>query len=312
MIVTVTPNPSFDRTLHLNVLEPGEVHRASAVTLEAGGKGINVARALAQSGATATTIFPGGLADGDHFGSLLDGIEDLSVQSVDVHRPIRVNTTVLDADGQTTKLNESGDVLGVDAQEKLFEAVAAASGDATWVAVCGSLPPEVSVDFASRLRSHLAPETKLAVDASGAALAEIAASGCDLIKPNHEELEELVARPLPTLGDVVDAATALQQGGISNVVVSLGADGALLVDGSEILHGVAPTDRVENTVGAGDAFLAGFLAGGGSGNKALSEALSWGRAAVSSPSTAFPAATDVDRAAVSISNEIDRAMQLHG
>lgn len=312
MIVTVTPNPSFDRTLHLDVLTPGEVHRASSVTLEAGGKGINVARALALAGVQATTIYPGGLADGDHFGSLLAGIENLSVQSVDVRRPMRVNTTVLEAGGQTTKLNESGEALSTEAQGKVFAAVAEAAADATWAAVCGSLPPEVGVDFASRLRSHLGSDLNLAVDASGAALAEIASSGCDLIKPNHEELEELVGKPLPTLGDVVDAATGLQQGGISNVVVSLGADGALLVDDTEILHGVAPTNQVENTVGAGDAFLAGFLAGGGSGNKALSEALSWGRAAVSSPSTAFPAATDADRAAVSISNEIDRAMQLRG
>ncbi len=310
MIVTVTPNPSFDRTLHVNSVEIGEVHRASSVTLEAGGKGINVARAIANAGSPARTVFPGGLADSEHFASLLSGIDYLDVLSIDVGRALRVNTTVVETDGRTTKLNESGDTLTDEAQSRLFDATAAAATDASWIAVCGSLPPGAEPDFALRLHEHVGGNAKLAVDASGEPLARIAAAGCDLIKPNHEELEELVGQALPTLGHVVDAATELQRSGIDTVVVSLGGDGALLVNGNDVIHAAAPSNRVENTVGAGDAFLAGFLAGGGSGIHALSEALAWGRAAVSSPSTAFPPATDEDRAAIQISSEIDRAMSL--
>ncbi len=102
MIITVTPNPSFDQTMHLDALVPGDVHRASEVTLEAGGKGINVARALALAGVEAAAVFPGGRQDGEHLGSLLDVIYALSPISVPVDRPIRVNTTVVESDGRTT------------------------------------------------------------------------------------------------------------------------------------------------------------------------------------------------------------------
>ena len=74
------------------------------------------------------------------------------------------------------------------------------------------------------------------------------------------------------------------------------------------MHGIAPTNIVKNTVGAGDAFLAGFLAGGGAGPTALEEGLSWGRAAVQSATTTFPPATAEDRAAVSLMTDIDRSM----
>lgn len=310
MIVTVTPNPSFDRTLHLDQVEVGQVHRASAVTLEAGGKGINVARALADAGVAATAVFPGGLVDSEHFASLLTGIDGLDVVSIDVGRPLRVNTTVVESVGRTTKLNESGEALTNESEQLVFDAVGDLAGTASWIAVCGSLPPGVDADFATRLHASAGGTAKLAVDASGEPLARIAAAGCDLIKPNHEELEALVGHALPTVGDVIDAATELQQNGIGTVVVSLGGQGAILVDGTDVVHGIAPTNSVENTVGAGDAFLAGFLAGGGSGIHALSEALAWGRAAVGSPSTAFSPATAEDRAAVQVVSDLDRSMRL--
>jgi len=310
MIVTVTPNPSFDQTMQLVELTLGEIHRADAVTIEAGGKGINVARALGRAGVEATAVYPGGLADGEHLGSLLADIDGLRVAPVDVQRPIRHNTTVIEADGRSTKLNMPGDPIDAAAEEALIDAVVAHSVGASWLAVCGSLPPGVAPTFASRVRDRVGAETRVAVDASGEPLKQICKDGCDLIKPNHEELEALVGRSLPTLGDVVDTAAEVQRGGVETVLVSLGAGGALLVDSEQIVHGASPTDDVQNAVGAGDAFLAGFLAGGGSGITALSEALSWGRAAVRSPSTAFPLATDDDRAAVTISTEIDRTKQL--
>ena len=151
----------------------------------------------------------------------------------------------------------------------------------------------------------------LGIDASGEPLIHAVQAGCDVIKPNHHELAALVDRTLETLGDVVDAAREVQQRGVATVVVSLGSRGALLVsEEGDLTFGYAPANEVRNTVGAGDAFFAGFLSAGGSGNKALSEALAWGRAAVSSVSTAFPPATDEDRAAVVISAEIDRTIQM--
>ena len=146
----------------------------------------------------------------------------------------------------------------------------------------------------------------MAIDASGDALGAAVDGNVALIKPNRDELAGVVGRELPTLGAVADAAIEVRDGGVSGVVVSLGSSGALLADESGLMHGTAPTDVVKNTVGAGDAFMAGFLYGGGAGPDALREALSWGRAAVQSATTSFPPATDADRASVTLSTDLDR------
>lgn len=298
--------------MEFSSVELGEVNRASSVTVEAGGKGINVARALARAGHSAAAVYPAGVADGEQLASLLPQVDEFTAMPVDVGRPIRINLTIIDGDGRTTKLNESGDPLDDAGQARLGAALFQHGSGADWVAICGSLPPEVDIGFAARLLAELPPGVRGAVDASGDPLRHIAANGCDLIKPNHEELEALVGQQLPTLGDVVDAAADVQRGGVSSVLVSLGGDGALLVDGDTIAFGTSPTTDIGNTVGAGDGFLAGFLSVGGSGVQSLEEALAWGRAAVRSPSTAFPPASAEDRASVNTTTEIDRSIRLTG
>ncbi|OKH61643.1 hypothetical protein EB74_19315, partial [Mycobacterium sp. SWH-M5] len=105
---------------------------------------------------------------------------------------------------------------------------------------------------------------RVAVDASGPALAAVLAADRaglpHLIKPNVDELADVVDRPMATLADVVTAARALTERGVDTVLVSLGGDGAVLVTATLALHGAAPVERVVNTVGAGDALLAGYLA----------------------------------------------------
>ncbi|XP_077451090.1 1-phosphofructokinase-like [Stigmatopora argus] len=310
MIVTVTPNPSVDRTVSIDSLNHGAVHRASDVIIEAGGKGVNVARALARGGVESTCVFPAGSDDSAMFVRLLGDIDDMTSRTVPISGSIRTNVGVIEADGRTTKFNEAGSVFGVDAQDELLASILSVSVSASWVVLCGSYPPGLPSDFVSRVRRELPSSVLLGVDASGAPLAEAVAVGCDVIKPNHHELGELVGRHLGTLGEVADAATDVYQRGVSTVLVSLGSRGAILVDSEGATFASAPTSEVKNTVGAGDAFFAGFLAAGGSGTSALSEALAWGRAAVRAPSTDFAPATANDRAAVLMSDEIDREMKM--
>lgn len=308
MIVTVTPNPSFDRTVEVSELQRGEVNRIIAAQTEAGGKGVNVSRALALSDVDTLCVFPAGEPDGSRFVTLLGPHRRLGVHVVETGTMIRTNTSIIEGDGETTKLNEAGSDVSEESANALLDAVINVGDGPSWIATCGSLPPGMGSNFHRRIVDHVDGEkTRVAVDASGAALAEAVAGRCHLIKPNHHELAELVDCPLHTLGEVVDAAAEVQRSGVETVVVSLGADGALLVSDQGIVHGVAPTDLVRNTVGAGDAFLAGFLAGGGLGAESLSEALAWGRAAVRSPTTSFPPADAADRAAVHLTAEIDRS-----
>jgi 1-phosphofructokinase len=121
-----------------------------------------------------------------------------------------------------------------------------------------------------------------------------------LIKPNREELAEVVGRPVHTLGDALAGAAELHASGVGVVLTSLGADGAILVDASGAYHGEAAVEVPRGAVGAGDALLAGFIAGGGAGPQALAEALAWGAAAASLPGSRMPTPADLRRSAVVI------------
>jgi 1-phosphofructokinase len=134
----------------------------------------------------------------------------------------------------------------------------------------------------------------------------------DVVKPNRDELAEAVGGTIATLGDAEDAAGRLQEMGPRAVLASLGADGAILVDASGALHGEAYVDTPVSAVGAGDSLLAGFLAGGGSGRKALIEGLAWGAAAVTLPGSRVPGPSDLRRDAVLIHSHIDRQRRLKG
>ncbi len=309
MFVTVTPNPSFDKTLRLATFERGEVHRVASSSTEAGGKGVNVGRALAHGGNEVVAVIPGAPADVGAFSEALGEIEGLTLVAVD-GPSIRSNITIAEDDGTTSKLNAAGEAPSLESIETLRAEVVARAHRASWVAVCGSHPPGFDPEFVAKLRSELDATVKIAVDASGAPLAEAIEVGVDLVKPNLEELEALIGRGLPTVGDVVDAASGLCEQGVGQVLVSLGADGALLISDSGVLRGTTTGAVVRNTVGAGDAFLSGFLSGGGAGHTGLREALAWGHAAVASPTTEFPPATDANRGAVDITDLIDLASPL--
>jgi 1-phosphofructokinase len=126
--------------------------------------------------------------------------------------------------------------------------------------------------------------------------------GPELVKPNEEELAEAVGRPLHSQTDVIAAARELQDLGAQTVLVSLGSAGAILVSEAVVL-GESPVDEPRSTVGAGDAFLAGFLAArhqGASHREAFAEALAWGAAAVRLPGTQMPGPADIDRSVVHI------------
>ncbi len=309
MFITVTPNPSFDKTLHVGSFERGGVERVSEFTLEAGGKGINVARALAQAGAEAIAVMPASLSSATEFAGALGSIDGLELVAIDSGAPIRTNITVAEADGSTTKFNEAGTVLDATATENLIAETVTRAKEAAWVAVCGSHPPDFDPSFLQRLRARLPESVALGVDASGAALAAAVSAKVDLIKPNREELEALLETSLPTLGDVIEAAGSVRERGVASVLVSLGADGAVLVDAEGATFGRTSGAVVANTVGAGDAFFAGFLSAGATGKTGLREALAWGHAAVGSPTTAFPPATDDNRSAVELSNQPDPSLR---
>lgn len=295
MIVTLTLNPSLDRTLEVDALRRGEVLRAASVHLDPGGKGVNVARALLANGVGSRAVIPCGGAEGEQLVLLL-AEESVHTVAVPIASRTRSNVTLVEADGAVTKVNEPGAPLTAAEFDAVAAAVLGSAGTADWVVMCGSLPPDVPVDVYAGLTAQFAAAgIRVAVDTSGPALLSAVAAGPDLVKPNRDELAEAVGAPLTELGDVIEAAQTLRERGAGAVLASLGADGALLVDDDGVLLAQGTQIEPRSTVGAGDALLAGFLAGGARGENALTEAVAWGGAAVGLPGSRMPGPADIRR-----------------
>lgn len=313
MILTLTLNPSLDRTIEIPELLRGEMVRAVATRLDPGGKGVNVARALAAHKLATCAVVPRGGPEGRQLTALLEE-EGIDVCAVPVTAHTRSNVSLVEPDGSVTKINEPGGELAPDDLERIVKAVLDTAASADWVVASGSLPPGVSEAFYRDLGRRLAERgIRLAVDTSGPALAASLSGRPALVKPNRDELAEFAGFPIDTLGDVVRAATSMRDAGADTVLASLGPDGAVLVTRG-VRYGESRVDRGRSTVGAGDAMLAGYLAGGVTGGDPLTEALSWGAAAVQLPGSRMPGPGDVDHGSVRVHASVDltRALSSHG
>lgn len=312
MILTLTPNPSLDLTYELDELVRGEVQRSESMSVEAGGKGINVSRNLTANGAASQAVAPIGGPSGEQFISLLEGV-DIELIQVPVAGAVRMNVSLAESGGVGTKINAGGPELSEDELDLLLEKTAEAANDATWLAVCGSLPSGAPKDLYARVVA-LAREAgcRTAVDSSGPPLAATLEEGPDLIKPNLEELSELVSRELTTFGDALEAAKEVRARGVGTILLSLGADGAVLLDEEGALHADTPPFTPRSTVGAGDSLLAGFLFAAGDREAALVEAVAWGAAATRLPGSRGPTPEDLDRKAVSLHEDFDMERKLKG
>jgi 1-phosphofructokinase len=300
MIVTLTANPSVDRTAELDALVRGAVLRPLAVRLDAGGKGVNVTRALARHGVDSVAVLPVGGPEGRQLLELLRR-EGLDLRVIPVAGSIRANVTLAEADGTTTKINEPGPVLSADEVDRLERTLLGAAAGAEWVVLAGSVPPGAPTDLYARLTRRLHEAgARVAIDADGPLFDAALAAGPDLIKPNRRELEEAAGVPVGGPRDVPAAVARLRALGATAVLASLGAGGAVLADASGIHHATAPAVTPRSTVGAGDALLAGFLAAGASGPDALATGVAFGTAAVALAGSQMPAPEDVDRDAVRV------------
>ena len=302
MIVTLTLNPSVDRTVEVEALVRGDVMRALASGSIPAARGSTSPERWRPTACRpgpssrsaeprASTWSPCCATRGSRSSRSDPGA-------------IRSNITVVEPDGTTTKFNEPGAELSADELAAVFAAVKAAADSADWLVASGSLPPGTPADvYADLVRGLAGSGTCVAVDTSGPALEAVLAAGPTLVKPNRDELAEVTGLRLETIADVVEAATRLRDRGAGAVLASLGADGAVLVDEDGAIHGRTPAVPPRSSVGAGDAMLAGFLAGGGKGAEALVEGLAWGAAAVLQPGSGMPSPADIDRVAVRLERQ---------
>ncbi len=315
MIVTVTPNPSIDRTVTLPAqLVRGAVHRVQSVSTEPGGKGVNVARALTLAGLDTVAVLPA-----DRHDPIISALESYGVafHAVPTDGAVRTNLTITESDGTTTKINEPGDVIAATALDALTQAILDHAAAASWVVLSGSLPPGMPDTWYADMVAALQPfGCKVAVDTSDAPLTALAdafgSAAPDLIKPNAEELASLAGVTAESLEDalaqgdaaaVVAAAQRLIDRGARTVLATLGAAGAVLVNDTGSWLATPPPIKPRSTVGAGDSSLAGYVRADVAGAEApqrLQMAVAYGSAAASLPGSALPSPAQVDLDQVSV------------
>lgn len=317
MIVTITPNPSLDYTYELPAGEfsLGGVIRPLDTRCDAGGKGVNVARALSLNGFRSRAVLTLGQTEGQHILDLLM-LEDLDTRPLLVKGASRVNVTLVDVDGNTTKINSLGSPISPGECRGLVALAITATDEIDWLVTCGSLPPSVDKGFhAMAVEGGKSLNAKTAVDCTGGSLLLACKAGVDLIKPNVHELRDIVKRDLKTLGELIQAAKEVIAIGCKSVIVSMGSQGAVFVSATDLLYATAPKVKPRSTSGAGDSSLAGFLSKYDQGLEvALLESMAWGAAAVGLPGSKMPVETDIAplRGISKVTREPDMNMVVSG
>jgi 1-phosphofructokinase family hexose kinase len=303
MILTVTLNPSVDHALFVGQLQLNDTNRVIRTERDAGGKGVNLARVVAELGQPAlATGFLGGGA-GAYVRKVLDrqGVHHCFVE---VDGETRTNFSVEDeTDAPPTTFNEPGPTITASDFAELVEQVQQLAPKVRWLSLGGSLPPGAPEDSFFRLAEigH-ASGCFVALDADGEAMRQGLVGAPDLIKPNDNEASRLLDRPVETLDQAVDAAQELvkrlqrkadahpiagqrpvDQGRAEYVfcmpiaIVSRGGDGAVLACPGQVWEAKPPKVDVKSTIGSGDSMVAGVLWALEEG-KPLEEAFRWGTA----------------------------------
>jgi len=261
-IITVTLNPAIDRTLQLPIFTLGQVNRVASERTDPGGKGINVAKVIKALdypvlvtgflGNNNATVFQ------NYFTN--EGIDNQFVETAGENR---VNIKIVDTtNDRVSELNFPGITPTTADLDHLSARLRQLAPTHKWFVLSGSLPPTVPTDiyatFITMLHQY---DCNVILDTSGPALAAGIAARPFAIKPNLPELRQLMNSTMDSDEEILAAIKQLLNQGISKVAISLGEKGSLVADCNQILRATAPTVVVSSTVGAGDAFVAGFSVG---------------------------------------------------
>ena len=260
MIYTVTFNPAVDYVVHLEEFEPGTTNRSVSEEVYWGGKGINVSVVLKNLGFES---IPLGFIAGFTGSAIEEGLQKQGIRTDFIRLEsgiTRINLKIKTV--RETEINAQGPDISKQAANALYEKLSALQTGDTLV-LAGSIPSSLPSDMYENILKRLSGKgIRFLVDATGDLLVNVLKYHPFLIKPNRRELEDICGRPLPTADEVAAAARELQAQGAVNVLVSLGKDGALLLnEHGEVLTAEALGGKPVNTVGAGDSMVAGFLAG---------------------------------------------------
>ena len=261
MITVIGFNTAIDRLIRLDTLRPGEVSRALDEQAYPGGKGLHVAQTIAALGERVQLV---GLVDPAHrnmIGRLMCE-RGVLFHGIEVTDNLRTCIALQDANGQITEILGQGPLLDGAQQEALLRAFRRGVDDSELIVLSGSLPRGFPSTTYAELAAHVRDAGKRClIDAGGELLQHAARTRPFLVKPNRDEIAELLGRSIGDLAAAVDAVRELRAGGIAMPVVTMGALGAVAADASGVWHASIELEQVRNTVGSGDCLLAGMTVG---------------------------------------------------
>ncbi|MWP61103.1 1-phosphofructokinase [Gilliamella sp. Pas-s25] len=260
-IATITLNPAYDLLGFCPKVELGDVNLVQTNALLAAGKGINVAKVLSDLDVQLTVGGFLGKENRDGFNLLFKSLNVVDkFETIDGRT--RINVKLTEENSEVTDLNFSGFTISEQDWQSFVKNSLEWLKDIDMVAISGSLPAGVSLDkFTNWMEQVKAICPKIVFDSSRDALVAGLKAKPWLIKPNDKELEMWIGRKLSTLDDVKNAAMELVNGGVDNVIISLGSKGALWVTKNEAWLAKPPKCQVVSTVGAGDSMVAGLIYG---------------------------------------------------
>jgi 1-phosphofructokinase family hexose kinase len=264
VILTVTLNAAIDRTVAVPNFRLGRRHRAVESRTVAGGKGINVARALSLLG---RPVLATGFVGGQTGAQVLEQLREESVLTdfTRIAAETRINLAVIDpTSGEQTEINERGPAVSPEETKKLFERIGYLANGAKICVLAGSLPPGAGDDLYARLIDDLSRRgLAVVLDAEGEAMLAGVRAGASMVTPNEREAEELVGQEFADGGDLAQGLHELVRlGALEAAITRPEGCVAAVGDGAERRLLEVHTEPLEpvSTVGSGDAFLAGYVA----------------------------------------------------
>ncbi len=301
-ILTITLNPALDLSTHVDHVVAGPKLRCAEPTVDPGGGGINVSRAIKILGGNSRALVALGGSTGLRMADAL-AREGISFAPFPGPGETRQSLAVLD---EGTRQQYRFVLPGAEWTRlhvhQVLDRISEIAPEGGFVVISGSQPPGVPVDFAARVADVLAGRARLVIDTSGPALRKVTESlipGLDVLRMDSEEAEELAGRPLPRREDSADFAAELVAKGVAFcVIVARGADGSVLVEEGRRLFCNAAQVPVKSKVGAGDSFVGGFvlaLSRGEPSALALAKGVAAASAAVMTDATELCRKDDAER-----------------
>lgn len=257
-IYTLTLNPAYDVHAYTEKFIPFHENLAKILSREAGGKGVNISRALLANGVANTAVVVLGK---DNAGDFVRELNEAGVRGVFLERKgrIRENLTIHTDDGVETRISFTGFSVTEEVLTEIQEKIPVKAGDT--VTFTGRVPDGIGMESVKAFLISLRERgVKIVLDSKSFSAQDIMEVRPWLMKPNQEEISEYFSCAIENFEQAADKASAFSEQGIENVMISLGSQGAALLNGGNLYIATPPCVHAISTIGAGDSTIAGFLA----------------------------------------------------